>query len=68
MRFSVHNFGVDAFNVDGRCRQLNTGSYHSIPSAVREQAQKECQSFVEGHIRDRVSFATETTVRALPTA
>jgi predicted ABC-type ATPase len=62
MRFSVHGFGVDAFYVDDRCCELH-GSYQGIPPAIRQQAQRECEAFVEGHIRDLKSFATETTLR-----
>ncbi|HVR87669.1 MAG TPA: hypothetical protein VMU54_25305, partial [Planctomycetota bacterium] len=62
MRFSVHGFGVDSFNVDDRCSELN-GSYYGVPPAIRQQAQMECEAFIEGHIRDLKSFATETTLR-----
>jgi predicted ABC-type ATPase len=62
VRFSVRDVGVDAFNVDDRCRNLY-GSYQGIPPVVRAQAQMECERFVEEHIRDGVSFATETTLR-----
>lgn len=62
IRFAVRDVGVDAFNVDDRCRELH-GSYQGIPPAVRAQAQKECEEFVEEHIRNGISFATETTLR-----
>lgn len=61
-RFSVYDAGVDAFNVDDRCAELHH-SYTGIPPAIREQAQKECEEFVDEHIRTGKSFATETTLR-----
>ena len=62
IRFAVGDAGVDAFNVDDRCRDLH-GSAQGIPAPVRAQATRECEAFVEAHIRDRKSFATETTLR-----
>lgn len=55
-------FGVDGFNVDDRCRQLH-GSYQGIPLAIRRIASSECEAFVLGHIKQRTSFAVETTFR-----
>jgi predicted ABC-type ATPase len=62
VRFSVLDSGVDAFNVDDRCRELH-GSYQGIPPVIRKRAQEECERFVEEHIRTGTSFATETTLR-----
>ncbi|OGS04212.1 MAG: hypothetical protein A3G41_08615 [Elusimicrobia bacterium RIFCSPLOWO2_12_FULL_59_9] len=61
IRFRVQDFGVDSFNVDDRCREIN-GSYHGIPPDVRKQAQEECQRFVREHIQSGTSFAMETTL------
>lgn len=61
-RLDIHDLGVDAFNVDERCAQLNGGSYHAIPPGTRKQAQEECERFVARHIEARASFATETTL------
>ena len=62
IRFRAADFGVDAFNVDERCREIH-GSYQGIPSEIRKRAQDECEEFVRNHIRTRTSFATETTLR-----
>jgi predicted ABC-type ATPase len=64
VRFSVHTFGVKAFNVDDRCRELH-GSYLNIPQQVRKRAHEECERFVEDHIQKKTSFATETTLRTI---
>ncbi len=61
-RFSAGDFGIDSFTVDDRCRDLH-GSYEGIPQAVREQAQRDCERFVDDHINGQRSFATETTLR-----
>lgn len=61
IRFRVQDFGVDSFNVDERCRELND-SYQDIPPAVRKRAQEECERFVQEHIRTGISFAVETTL------
>lgn len=61
IRFRVQDFGVDSFNVDDRCRELH-GSCQNIPPEARVLAQQECERFVQEHIRDRTSFATETTL------
>jgi predicted ABC-type ATPase len=58
----VRSFGVDGFNVDDRCRQLH-GSYQGIPREIRRIASAECETFILDHIRQRVSFAVETTFR-----
>lgn len=62
IRFSAQDFGVDAFNVDDRCRELH-GSYQGIPPEIRRRAQEECERFVQEHIRTGAGFATETTLR-----
>jgi predicted ABC-type ATPase len=63
IRFNLADFGVDLFNVDDRCREIH-GSAQGIPSAVRAQAQKECEEFVRTHIASQTSFATESTLRS----
>lgn len=60
---SVHQTGADSFNVDDRCAELNGGSYQGIPPEIRAQANQECEAFIHEHIRDRRSFAVETTLR-----
>ena len=62
--FPVADFGVDAFNVDDRCADLNGGSYVAIPAAVRSRAQRECEAFVDDHIARGSSYAVETTLRS----
>jgi predicted ABC-type ATPase len=62
--FPLRDLGVDAFNVDDRCAELNSGSYRSIPPDVRARANKECEDFIADHIRSRASFAVETTLRS----
>src|SRR5579872_1411192 len=56
--------GIESFNADDRAAQLNGGSYHAIPQSVRDQVNREFESFVTEHIRGRVSFALETTLRS----
>src|ERR1700678_3979852 len=58
----VRSFGVDAFNVDDRCRELH-GSYERIPREVRAAASSECELFVRNHIENGLDFAVETTMR-----
>lgn len=36
--------------------------YQNIPPEIRKQAQEECERFVQEHIHDEISFATETTL------
>ena len=60
--FPVQSFGIDAFNVDDRCRQLH-GSYQGIPPEIRRIASAECESFIRNHIERHISFAVETTLR-----
>lgn len=61
--FPVAATGVDHFNVDDRCAQLNRGSYLGIKPDIRAQANAECESFIAGRIAARKSFAVETTLR-----
>jgi len=60
--FPVTALGVDGFNIDDRCAQI-LGSYRAIPRDVRRAVAKECERFVLDHIKRRVSFAVETTLR-----
>ena len=61
--FPVADVGGAAFNIDDRCAELNGGSYRNIPPEIRDQAQQECQGFIEACTRDLRSFAVETTLR-----
>ena len=61
--FPISETGLDHFNVDDRCAELNNGSYQGIPPAVRKRAGNECEAFVEEHIRKGKSFAVESTLR-----
>lgn len=61
--FPLASFGVDFFNVDDRCAQLNGGSYAGISAEIRAHAGAECQAFVEAHIAAHREFAVETTLR-----
>ncbi len=60
--FPVSEFGVDAFNIDDRCAQIQ-GSYRAISRDVRRAVAKECEHFVRDHIERGLSFAVETTLR-----
>lgn len=62
--FTLSDFGVDHFNVDDRAAELNQGTYRNIPPEIRAQANKECKDFIADHIRERKSFAVETTLRS----
>lgn len=55
--------GVDYFNVDDRCAELNGGSYRNITPDIRAQASRECEEFVGTQIRALRSFAVESTLR-----
>jgi predicted ABC-type ATPase len=61
--FPVAETGVDYFNMDDRAAALNHGSYQNISPEIRAQANRECEDFIAAHIRDRKSFAVETTLR-----
>jgi predicted ABC-type ATPase len=54
---------LDAFNVDDRCAEINSGSYQSLPEHVIRQAMRECEEFIREHISRRRSFMIETTLR-----
>jgi predicted ABC-type ATPase len=62
--FPVQSFGVDFFNADDRAAELNNGSYHAIPLEIRSRVNREFEAFVLDHIRERTSFAIETTLRS----
>lgn len=61
--FPVRASGLDHFNVDDRCAELNGGSYSNVSPAIRAQASRECEEFVADHIRARRGFAVESTLR-----
>jgi predicted ABC-type ATPase len=63
MHFPARDFGVAFFNVDDRCAELNSGSYHATPPEIRAQAQRECEQFIADCIANDTSFAVETTLR-----
>ncbi len=60
--FPVNAFGVDSFNIDDRCAQIQ-GSYRAISRDVRRAVARECEQFVRQHIEQHRSFAVETTLR-----
>lgn len=62
--FPVSTFGVDFFNADDRAAELNGGSYLRITPDIRQQVNREFEAFIADHIRDRKSFAFETTLRS----
>jgi predicted ABC-type ATPase len=62
--FPVSTFGVDFFNADDRAAELNGGSYLRIPPEIRQRVNRELEEFIADHIRDRKSFAFETTLRS----
>ena len=62
--FPVDSFGIDSFNADDRAAQLNNGSYQGITMEIRAVVNREFERFVEDHIRERESFAIETTLRS----
>ena len=61
--FPARDFDVAFFNVDDRCAELNHGSYRATPSAVRAQAQRECEQFIATCTANGTSFAVESTLR-----
>ena len=61
--FPVSAFGVDSFNADDRAAELNGGSYLRINTQIRQQVNREFESFISSHIETRKSFAFETTLR-----
>lgn len=60
--FPVTAYGLDSFNIDDRCAQI-LGTYRAIPRNVRRAVARECEKFVLTHIKGRLSFAVETTLR-----
>jgi predicted ABC-type ATPase len=60
--FPVDSFGMPWFNVDHWCAQMS-GSYQSITPELRSLGGQECERFVYQMIRERSSFAVETTLR-----
>jgi predicted ABC-type ATPase len=62
--FPVAGFGVDHFNADDRAAELNRGSFRAISPAIRTLVNQEFELFVPDHIRERRSFAFETTLRS----
>lgn len=62
--FPASTFGVDFFNADDRAAELNEGLYVRIPQEIRARVNREFESVVRDHIRDRRSFAIETTLRS----
>ena len=61
--FPVSGFGVDFFNADDCAARLNRGSYRGIPQSIRGRLKRQFESFVNGCIGRRASFALETTLR-----
>ena len=59
----LRNHNIDTFNIDDRAAVLNNGSYRSIPKEARDRAFEEFKTFATDHLRDKQSFATETTLR-----
>jgi len=62
--FLVAEFGVESFNADDRAASLNGGSYHGISLELRATVNREFEAFIRDHIRQRISFAFETTLRS----
>lgn len=62
--FPASSFMEQSFNADDRAAALNGGSYLLIPRKVREQANREFESFLVENIRAGQSFAFETTLRS----
>jgi len=65
--FPLSQFGIDYFNADDMAADLNGGSYINISPAIREEANKRMESFIDSHIRDSKSFAIEATLRTMIT-
>jgi predicted ABC-type ATPase len=62
--FDLNASGLDYFNADDKCRDLNGGSYHDISRELRTNVVNlELKRFIEDHIRNGSSFAIETTLR-----
>lgn len=65
--FPVSTFGVAFFNADDRAAELNGGSYIGISNTIRQQVNREFESFVHNQIAKGESFAIETTLRSQTT-
>src|SRR5580698_3816883 len=61
--FPVSETNLDSFNADDIAAELNGGSYRNITPEMRIQAANQLERFIADHIRDRKSFAFETTLR-----
>ncbi len=61
--FPVRERGVDFFSADDVAATLNQ-SYQNIPPAIRAEANRRFQAFVNEHILRGQSFAIETTLRS----
>jgi len=66
--FPVAQTGVDYFNIDDRAAELNGGSFRHISPEIRAQANRECEAFIEAHIRGLKSFAVRQLSAWKPTA
>ena len=53
-----------SFNADDRAAELNGSSYLRIPRKVRDQVNREFESFIVENIRAGQSFAFEATLRS----
>ena len=62
--YPVSSFGVAYFNADDRAAELNGGSYTGITKQVRQQVNREFETFVMCQIEFKESFAVETTLRS----
>jgi len=62
--FPVSSFGIDYFNAGDRAAQLNNTSYQGIPLEIRAAVNDEFERSVQEHIRQRKTFAIETTLRS----
>ncbi len=60
--FPVEESGHDAFNIDAQRKRLNHGATQKIPLDVQKRAAADYEAFIEGHIRDKKSFAIEVTL------
>ena len=55
---------MDFFNADDRAAELNGGTYLNIPLHLRQQVNREFESFIQDHILSGTSLAIETTLRS----
>lgn len=63
-RFPLSLYQVEWFNADDRAAELNRGSFHKIPAEIRAKVNVEFERWISDRIRDRSSFAIETTLRS----